>query len=53
MASRTGVRPDSVQVLGGTLSMRLPTISWCGSLPVCGPAGCRVEAWLQRGLPSS
>src|SRR4051794_23821917 len=41
---RTGVRPDSVQVLGGTLSMRLPTINGCGSLPVCAPAGCRAEA---------
>jgi hypothetical protein len=53
MAFRTGVRPDSVQVLGGTLSMRLPTLNGCGSLPVCAPVERRAEAWLQRGLPSS
>lgn len=33
----TGVRPDSVQVLGGTLSLRLPT---------------RVWVWLYSGLRS-
>jgi hypothetical protein len=34
---RTGVRPDSVQALGGTLSLRLPTPVGCGSISVCVP----------------
>ena len=52
-SGRTGVRPDSVQVSGGMLSLRLPTcvLVWLNF-------GLRFrraprEAWLQRGLPSS
>jgi hypothetical protein len=50
---RAGVGPDSVQVLVGTLSLRLPTRPGCGSYSVCVPVEHRVEVWLQRGLPSS
>jgi hypothetical protein len=47
------VWPDSVQVVGGKLSMRLPTRFGCGSSTVCVPAGHRAGVWLQRGLPRS
>ena len=50
---RTGVWPDSVQVFGGMLSSRLPTPSWVWLSIGLRVAGRRVEAWLQRGLPSS
>ena len=51
--SRTGVRPDSVQVPDGTLAMRLPTRpAGCGSLSVCGPSGAVDEAWLQSACPA-
>jgi hypothetical protein len=50
---RTGVRPDSVQVSGGMLSLRLPTWSWVWLSFGLRTAGHRAEAWLQRGLPSS
>ena len=52
-SGRTGVRPDSVQVIGGPLSMRLPTRLGCGSFSGCVLVDCRVEVWLKRGLPSS
>jgi hypothetical protein len=52
-SGRTGVRPDSVQVLGGTLFSRLPTQPWVWLSIGLRAAGHRVEAWLQRGLPSS
>jgi hypothetical protein len=45
--------PDSVQVLGGTLSSGLPALHGCGSLPVCSPPGVVDEAWLKKGLPCS
>ncbi len=50
---RTGVWPDSVQVIGGQLSMRLPTgcLVWLSF--GLRPAGHRDEAWLKRGLPCS
>jgi hypothetical protein len=50
---RTGVWPDSVQVLGGTLSSGLPARDGCGSTPVCSPSGAADEAWLKKGLPCS
>ena len=50
---RTGVRPDSVQVPGGTLSFGLPTRLRVWLTFGLQPAGHRDEAWLQRGLPSS
>jgi hypothetical protein len=50
---RAGVWPDSVQASGGMLSLRLPTgvLVWLSF--GLHTAGRRVEAWLQRGLPSS
>ena len=50
---RTGVRPDSVQVLDGMLSWRLPTSVSGVAFSVCVPVGHRAGAWLKRGLPSS
>src|SRR6188508_3453317 len=51
---RTGVRPDSVQVLGGRLSSRLPTsMTGVALFRSALPAGAVAGAWLQRGLPSS
>jgi len=50
---RADVRPDSVQVSGGQLSMRLPTRSLVWLTIGLQPAGCRDEAWLKKGLPSS
>ena len=53
-SGRTGVRPDSVQVLGGMLASRLPTRTFgCGSIPVCVLVGCRGVVWLERGLLGS
>jgi hypothetical protein len=48
-----GARPGSVEVLGGTFSLRLPADSWCGSLMACVLAGHRGAEWLKRGLPCS
>ena len=51
---RAGVWPDSVQVLGGTLSMRLPTERFWVWLSIgLRTVEHRDGAWLQRGLPSS
>jgi hypothetical protein len=50
---RTGVWPDSVQAFGGMLSFRLPTAVLVWLSFGLQPVGRRVEAWLQRGLPSS
>ena len=52
-SGRAGVWPDSVQVIGGTLSKRLPTS--CSVWLTIGlrPAGHRDEAWLKKGLPCS
>jgi hypothetical protein len=50
---RIGVRPDSVQVLGGRLSFGLPTRVRVWLTFGLRPAGRRDEAWLKRGLPSS
>lgn len=36
-SSRIGVRPDSIQVSGGMLSIGLPTCLGVARLPVCGP----------------
>ena len=52
-SGRTGVRPDSVQVSGGTLSSRLPTAYLVWLAFGLRTAGHRDGAWLQRGLPSS
>ena len=50
---RTGVRPDSVQVFGGTLSIAAAHhwLVWLSH--GLRPAEHRGEAWLKRGLPSS
>ena len=50
---RTGVRPDSVQVFGGTLSIAAAhrLLVWLST--GLRPAEHRGEAWLKRGLPSS
>ena len=48
-----GAGPGSVEVPGGTLSFRLPTVVACGSLLACVLAGHRARLWLKRGLPSS
>ncbi len=50
---RTGVRPDSVQVLGGVLLLRLPTglLVWLYS--GLRSAEHRGAVWLKRGVPSS
>ena len=51
---RIGVRPDSIQVSGGMLSIGLPTHRvWVWFAIGLQFAGRRGEAWLQRGLPSS
>jgi hypothetical protein len=50
---RIGVWPDSVQVLGGSLSFGLPTQSWVWLTFGLQPVGHRDEAWLQKGLPCS
>jgi hypothetical protein len=50
---RAGVWPDSVQVSGGKLSMRLPTCSWVWLTIGLRLAGRRDEAWLKKGLPCS
>jgi hypothetical protein len=50
---RTGVRPDSVQALGGTLSLRLPTRARVWLSFGLRTAGRRGVVWLQRGVPSS
>ena len=50
---RIDVWPDSIQVLGGTLSFGLPTRLWVWLTSGLLPAGHRDEAWLQRGLPCS
>jgi hypothetical protein len=44
----------SGEVLGWALSLRLPAwVVGCGSFMACALAGCRGEAWLKKGLPSS
>src|SRR5665811_2627717 len=50
---RIGVRPDSVQVFGGTLSFAAAhrLLVWLSF--GLRPAEHRGEAWLKRGLPSS
>ena len=54
MAGRAGVWPDSVQVLGGRLSTRLPTSAIGVALYRSAlPSGTAAGAWLQRGLPRS
>jgi hypothetical protein len=54
LSGRTGVRPDSVQVPGGKLSMRLPTsVIGVALYRFAFPPGTAREVWLQRGLPSS
>ena len=50
---RIGVRPDSVQVPGGTLSSGLPTRAWVWLTFGLRTVGHRDEAWLKRGLPCS
>ena len=50
---RAGVWPDSVQVSGGKLSMRLPTGSQVWLTSGLRPVGHRDEAWLKKGLPCS
>ena len=50
---RAGVWPDSVQVSGGRLSMRLPTRLRVWLTIGLQSAGRRDEAWLEKGLPSS
>jgi hypothetical protein len=51
---RAGVWPDSVQVIGGKLSMRLPTRSiWVWLTIGLRPVDHRDEAWLKKGLPCS
>ena len=44
----------SGDVLGWALSLRLPAwVAGRGSFMACALAGCRGEAWLKKGLPSS
>jgi hypothetical protein len=44
----------SGEVLGWALSSRLPSwVAGRGSFTACAPVGCRGEAWLKKGLPSS
>jgi hypothetical protein len=50
---RTDVWPDSVQVSGGKLIMRLPTRPWVWLAIGLRPVGHRDEAWLKKGLPCS
>ena len=50
---RAVVWPDSVQVLGGKLSLRLPTYSWVWLTIGLRPVERRDEAWLKKGLPCS
>ncbi len=50
---RAGVWPDSVQVSGGKLSLRLPTPLWVWLTFGLRPVGHRDEAWLKKGLPCS
>jgi hypothetical protein len=50
---RIGVRPDSVQVLGGTLYSGLPTRVRVWLSSGLRTVGRRDEAWLKRGLPCS
>jgi hypothetical protein len=50
---RIGVRPDSVQVFGGTLSLAAAHHLLVWLTFGLRPAEHRGEAWLKRGLPSS
>ena len=50
---RIGVWPDSVQVLGGSLSARLPTRSRAWLYSGLRPVGHRGVVWLKRGVASS
>jgi hypothetical protein len=50
---RTGVRPDSVQVFGGTLSLAAAHHLLVLLTSGLRSAEHRGEAWLKRGLPSS
>ena len=50
---RIGVWPDSVQVLGGTLALRLPARSRVWLYSGLRTAGHRGAVWLKRGVPSS
>jgi hypothetical protein len=52
-SDRAGVWPDSVQVSGGKLSMRLPTCLLVWLTFGLRPVGHRDEAWLKKGLPCS
>lgn len=45
-----GAGPGSVEVSGGTFSLRLPADGWCGSLMACVLTGHRGVEWLERGL---
>ncbi len=54
IVGRTGVGPDSVQVLGGTLFLRLPTsVIGVALLRFACPPGAVAMVWLKRGLPCS
>ena len=54
IVGRTGVRPDSVQVLDGMLSWRLPTsVTGVALYRFALRPGAVAGAWLQRGLPCS
>ena len=50
---RAGVWPDSVQVLGGTLALRLPARSRVWLYSGLRTAGHRGAVWLKRGVPGS
>jgi len=50
---RIGVWPDSVQVPGAMLSLRLPIRIWVWLSFGLQPVGHRDEAWLKKGLPCS
>jgi hypothetical protein len=50
---RTGVWPDSVQVLGGTPASRLPIRSRMWLYSGLRTAEHRGAVWLKRGVPSS
>lgn len=50
---KTGVWPDSVQVLGGTPASRLPTCSWVWLYSGLRPVEHRGVVWLKRDVPGS
>jgi len=53
IVTRTDIRPDSVQALGGTLYFGLPTCLRVWLYFGLRTAGRRDEAWLKRELPCS